>query len=360
VLFRVLDMRGFLTFAALLAPAAAALAQADGAAPSLAIAEVVARGSADADQASEMNDALTDQLVAGARFRVVERQQMAKVMKEQALAQSGVLSDEVQIKVAQLVGARYILLGTITGKGSSYSLSLRALDSGSAQVAFSQTLKVGSNEQIEAGAKQLARRLEDKVLGGTGAQAAGEALGDFDAVQVKDAARNVARSLALRFPKLTGTIVNALPNGTASCSFPSGEPFKGEFFEISGRDDVTEQDKRKGFFLLSAYSRNGCSGRFKREAGGIVEDGDTLTSLPLKIDVQALQPGPGAQPELASLLASELRAALDAFPQFQVANDPQVTATGRISGPRGRRSVDVQVIDKSGIVVQKLSVQGTF
>ena len=351
-------MRHFLTFAALLAPAAA-FAQAGP--PTLAIAEVTARGKVDPDLASEMDDALTDQLVAAGRLRVVERQQIAKVMKEQTLAQSGVISDEVQIKVAQLVGARFIVLGTVAAKGRSYALSLRALDSSSAQVAFSQTLKVGSDEQVEAGAKELARRLEEKLLGaGPAAQASNDVVGDFDAAQVKDAARALARSLALRFPRLTGKLVNALPNGTASCSFDSGEPFKGEFFEISGLDDVTEQDTRKGYFLLSAYSRNGCSGRIKREPGGVVEDGDTLTSMPLKIGVEAVQPGPGTQPELASLLATELRAALDSLPQFQLATDPQLTATGLVSGPRGRRSVDLQVLDKSGTVVQKLSLPASF
>ena len=355
-------MRSFLTFAAL-AVTPAAFAQTPGAAPTVAIAEVTARGSAGPDLASDMSDALTDQLVGEGRFRVVERQQLAKVMKEQMLAQSGVMGDDLQVKIAQLVGARWIVVGTVGTKGRSYVVSLRALDSSSAQVAFSETLKVGSDEQVEAGAKQLARRLADKLLGPSGssqASAGSEVLGEFDAAQVKDSAQEVARSLALRFPKLTGRIVNALPNGTASCSFSSGEPFKGEFFEISGRDEVTEQDARKGYFLLSSWSKNGCSGRVKREAGGIIEDGDTITSLPLKIGVEAVQSGPGAQPELATLLASELRAALDALPQFQVANEPQLTATGRVSGPRGRRSVDLQVIDKTGNVVQKVSVPASF
>src|SRR5882762_7493921 len=355
-------MRNFLTCAALLAATPAAFAQPQSAPTTVAIAEVTARGNAGPDLASEMSDALTEQLVAGARLRVVERQQIAKVMKEQMLAQSGVMSDEVQIKVAQLVGARFIVLGT---KGRSYVVSLRALDSSSAQVAFSESLKVGSDEQVDAGAKQLARRMEEKLLGPSvggspPASASGDVLGDFDPALVKDSAQDVARSLAQRFPKLTGTIVNALPNGTASCSFASGQPFKGEFFEISGRDEVTEQETRKGYFLLSAWSRNGCSGRVKREPGGVIEDGDTLTSLPLKIGVEAVQPGPGAQPELATLLASELRAALDSMPQFQVANDPQLTATGRVSGPRGRRSVDLQVIDKGGNVLQKVSVPASF
>ena len=154
-------MRNFLTCAALLAVAPAAFAQPQNAPPTVAIAEVTARGNAGPDLASDMSDALTEQLVAGARLRVVERQQIAKVMKEQMLAQSGVMSDEVQIKVAQLVGARFIVLGTVGTKGRSYVVSLRALDSSSAQVAFSESLKVGSDEQVDAGAKQLARRMEE-------------------------------------------------------------------------------------------------------------------------------------------------------------------------------------------------------
>jgi len=66
-------------------------------------------------------------------------------------------------------------------------------------VAFAETLKVGSDEQIEAGAKQLARRLGDKLLGpapasASQAAASSEVLGDFDAAQVKDGAQAAARS----------------------------------------------------------------------------------------------------------------------------------------------------------------------
>src|SRR6267143_3756544 len=152
-------MRNFLTCAALLAATPAAFAQPQSAPTTVAIAEVTARGNAGPDLASEMSDALTEQLVAGARLRVVERQQIAKVMKEQMLAQSGVMSDEVQIKVAQLVGARFIVLGTVGTKGRSYVISLRALDSTSAQVAFAETLKVGSDEQTEIGRASCRERV---------------------------------------------------------------------------------------------------------------------------------------------------------------------------------------------------------
>src|SRR2546426_10928038 len=188
-------MRNFLTFAALFSLSPAAFAQGQGGPTTVAVAEVTARGNADADMASEVSDALTDQLVGDGRFRVVERQQIAKVMKEQALSQSGVMSDEVQIKMAQLVGARWIVVGSVQKRGKSYILSLRALDSSSAQVAFAENLKVGSDEQIEAGSKQLARKMQDKLIGpGTGsAQASTDVVGDFDVGQVKDAAKALAR-----------------------------------------------------------------------------------------------------------------------------------------------------------------------
>ena len=329
----------------------------------IAVASVDARGGATAEEASEMSDALTSQLVADGRVRVVERQQIAKVMKEQALSQSGAMSDEVQIKLAQLVGARWIAVGAVQVKGKGLILSLRAMDSSTAQVAFAENLKVGGEEQIEGGAKQLARKLTEKLIGPApagGAQASNEVVGDFDIGQVKDGARQVARSLALRFPKLSGRVTDTLPDGTVSCAFDGGQPFPGQFFEISGKDDVTQMDSKKGIFLLKSITAQGCSGKARRAGGADIAKGDLLSAMPLKINLESLEPGPGAQPELARLLADEARSALDSVPNFQVAKDPQLTAIGRVSGPRGHRSVELQVIDKGGNIVQKFELPGSF
>src|SRR4051812_20533506 len=156
----------------------------------IAIASIDAKGGADPDDADTMSDALTEALVSDGRVRVVERQQLAKVMKEQALSQSGVMSDEVQVKLAQLVGARWIVVGSVATKGKSLILSLRALDSSTAQVAYAENLKVGSEEQIEGGSRQLARKMTDKLLGpgavASGGSGSNDVIGDFDVGQVKD------------------------------------------------------------------------------------------------------------------------------------------------------------------------------
>jgi hypothetical protein len=353
-------MRSFLALSLALAlPAFAQPAPSD---KTIAVASVEARGGAGAEAAAEMSDAFTAQLVADGRMRVVERQQLAKVMKEQALSQSGAMSDEVQIKLAQLVNARWIAVGFLQPKGKSVLLSVRAMDSSTGQVAFADSLKVGSEDQIEAGAKQLARKLTEKLIGPSpsGGQASNEVVGDFDVGQVKDAAKQLARSLALRFPKVSGKVIDMLPDGTLSCAFGGGQPFAGQFFEIDGHDEVTDQEVKKGFFLLKTISATGCSGKAKREGGADIGKGDSLNALPLKINLESLEPGPGAQPELARLLADETRSALDTVPNFQVANDPQLTAIGRVTGPRGHRSVELQVVDKGGNVVQKLEQAGSY
>jgi hypothetical protein len=70
----------------------ASAARADEKDRTLALAAVTPRGAADADEADEMSDALTSALVADGRLALVERQELQRVMKEQALSQSGAIS----------------------------------------------------------------------------------------------------------------------------------------------------------------------------------------------------------------------------------------------------------------------------
>lgn len=347
-------------FAALLSLAARGASAEAAAQKTVALAAVEARGSATAEQAAELNDAVVAQLVNDGKLRVVERQQMARVMKEQALSQSGAMSDEVQIKLAQLVGARTIVVGAVQGSGKGLMLSLRAMDSSTGQVTFAENLKIGSAEQISAGAHQLAQKLESKLTG-TAVASNGEAVGDFDVGQVKDSARALARSLSLRFPRITGRIVEYLPDGSATCSFGSATPFEGQLFEVTGRDDVTESTVRKGYFLLKGFGTHGCSGRVKRDGPGEISSGDSLSSTPLKFGLDPLQAGAGTDAALAKLLTDETVGALKGSATLTLGSEsPQLNGTGRVTGPRGHRTVEVQVVDKAGNVVQSIELPGNF
>ena len=129
---------------------------------------------------------------------------------------------------------------------------------------------------------------------------------------------------------------------------------------MRGKDEVTESEVVKGYFLLRTVSRTGCTGRVKREPGANIEEGDQLVSVPLKISLEPIEPGAGADAALAKVLTEEARAAIGAFPQFTLAPDPQLTALGRVSGGRGRRTMSLQILDKKGNAVQKLELPGSF
>src|SRR3989442_3521072 len=125
------------TLALSLALAAAASAAPEGK-DTLAIVAVEASGYASADNAGEVQDALTSAIVADGRVRLVERQDLRRVMKEQALSQSGVIGNDVQVKVGQLLGARWVAVIKVRGDGSHYALQANVLETNSGAVAAAE------------------------------------------------------------------------------------------------------------------------------------------------------------------------------------------------------------------------------
>jgi hypothetical protein len=336
----------------------AAAAQQD----TLAIASVENRGGAGSDQAALVGDAITGTLVKDNKLRLVERAKLATVMKEQLLVSSGVMSDEVQIKVASLTGARFLFAGWVQRDGSTYSVGGNVMDSSTAQLVFSDSLKVGTVDQLTAGARQFARMLQDKLTGSNSAVAQGESVGDFDPVMVKEAARRFARTVAARFPRITGKLREVLPTNSSSCSLSdSKSAFAGQLFEIGGTDSVTGQLQHKGTFQLRLIDGNGgCSGAFIAGKMAPVEDGDSLTSVPLAVSMDPLRNGPGTDAQVAKAFSEEARESLKSQAAFVVSDKPLVTLVGSISGTKTNQLIDVQAMDKRGTALEHWQLNERF
>src|SRR5207248_9950272 len=140
--------------------------------------------------------------------------------------------------------------------------------------------------------------------------------------------------LARRFPPLEGAMVDSLPTGVANCRLPSLGGFEGQRFEIVGYDKVTEQNQRKELFLLTQYNKSLCNDRLKVEHGTAVEGRDKLKSLPIKIALDPLEVGEGAEAAMARQLLEETKAFLKLIPQFELTTnaEAQLTAQARITG----------------------------
>lgn len=64
-----------------------------------------------------MADMLVTSLVKSGRYRVIERQEIEKIINEQQLGQSGMVTAQSAAKVSQLLGVEIAIIGNVTEFG---------------------------------------------------------------------------------------------------------------------------------------------------------------------------------------------------------------------------------------------------
>lgn len=94
----------------------------------------------DSSDAAILTDALSDAFLRTGTVRILERQQMNEILKEQGFEQSGACDgSECAVKAGQLLGIDQIVVGSIGKLGSSYVLSLRRVDVGTGEILASSS-----------------------------------------------------------------------------------------------------------------------------------------------------------------------------------------------------------------------------
>ena len=86
------------------------------------------------DETSLLTNRLRNELVKTKVYRVVERQEMSKILKEQKFQASGCTSTECAVEIGQLLGVERIVMGSIGILGNMYTISSRMVDVESAEL----------------------------------------------------------------------------------------------------------------------------------------------------------------------------------------------------------------------------------
>ncbi len=94
----------------------------------IALSDLTPQGSIDASAAAAISDRLRNELFKTDVFTVVERGQMQEILKEQGFQQSGCTSDACAVEIGQLLGVKYIVVGSIAKVGATYTLNARIVD----------------------------------------------------------------------------------------------------------------------------------------------------------------------------------------------------------------------------------------
>ncbi|MFX4798043.1 hypothetical protein ABTB70_19260, partial [Acinetobacter baumannii] len=84
-----------------------------------------------------------------------------------------------------------------------------------------------------------------------------------------------------------------------------------------------------------------------------ISDGDTITSVPLKIAMDPLEVGVGIDPDLGKAFSTEVAASLRTQPAFEVTDDWKVRLSGRISGSTSHAAIEVRALTKGGTMLRR-------
>lgn len=98
-------------------------------------------------------------------FTVVDRTRVKEILEEHALGLSGVLSDSDQIHLGQFAGARLIVSGTIGYSGDRYSLYIKAIDTETGVIRFTDNVSAWDEPGLESVMNALAKRIERLAQG---------------------------------------------------------------------------------------------------------------------------------------------------------------------------------------------------
>jgi TolB-like protein len=93
----------------------------------IAVSDLAGQG-IDATAAAMISDRLRGELFNTGTVTVIERSQMKEILKEQGFQQTGCTSDQCAVETGQLLGVRYMVVGSVGLIGHTYSISSRLID----------------------------------------------------------------------------------------------------------------------------------------------------------------------------------------------------------------------------------------
>jgi TolB-like protein len=94
-----------------------------------AVLDLSPKGNVSASEASILTDRIRSLLVKSRLFRVMERESMDKVLKEQGFSSTQICeSADCTLQIGRLLSVRRILTGSVSKLGSIYSINLRVID----------------------------------------------------------------------------------------------------------------------------------------------------------------------------------------------------------------------------------------
>jgi TolB-like protein len=89
---------------------------------------VVGFEAASKEMSGDIMEEFMGYLIKSKKLKVADRANLDLVIKELNLSMSGFISDETAVSIGKMVGARYVVTGSLTDRGDAYRLRVTAIN----------------------------------------------------------------------------------------------------------------------------------------------------------------------------------------------------------------------------------------
>ncbi len=129
----------------------------------VAVVNLVAKSGISEATAATVTDLLTGELVGLKKFDVVDRANLNKVLKEQALQQSGCTEQACAVKLGNILNVQKLIVGSISKLGDNIVISVNFVDVEKSRIDLSEKISATNENDLLPKVQQLAQKIDSSI-----------------------------------------------------------------------------------------------------------------------------------------------------------------------------------------------------
>jgi len=112
-----------------------------------------------------VTETLSTELVNTGMFQLLERAQIAKILNEQGLQQSGITDSKNAVEAGKMLNANRVLIGSVSKLGTKYIINVKIVDISKAKIEFAAKESAEGEEDLIRACENLTNTLVYKITG---------------------------------------------------------------------------------------------------------------------------------------------------------------------------------------------------
>jgi len=109
--------------------------------------------------AAVISDMLRSEMIRAGQFNVVEKQNMEKILAEQAFQQTGCTSEGCAVKIGKLLNVRLMVVGSFGKLLTEYFVTIRVIDVENGKSVYAKTERAANVNQVETAVKGMVKEM---------------------------------------------------------------------------------------------------------------------------------------------------------------------------------------------------------